>query len=277
MWLDLHTLSSREFGPFISLFIPWVHIFFIEFEFDRPGRYQEFVKKVFDLLAPDFFYVTITMADVGVTGLVSDPFDIPPNLFVLSQGGKGHVPLLLFAKELRPEDFPIRTTYDFDMIFLGTRRHHPIRRTMTQLLRTKYSNTSIVSFARVGWMEGFARAKLVMCPRGYGRSSYRIGEVLQMGMIPMYIYNDLVWLPYYDSINWSSFAYVAHISDLEAVLERATAELTVEEVKRRRERVWSMYETHWSSRGVIGQILGLLQGGFAASDLRCCNYSKKVG
>ena len=35
-----------------------------------------------------------------------------------------------------------------------------------------------------------------LAPPGWGRTSFRIGEVMQLGRIPVYIYDTLPWLPY---------------------------------------------------------------------------------
>jgi hypothetical protein len=93
-------------------------------------------------------------------------------------------------------------------------------------------------------------------------------------MIPVYVYNDLIWLPYYDAIDWRSFSYVAQIDQLEDVLERAKRELTKEKVVEMRRKIRSLYNTHWTAEGVIHQILRLLQTGFSGSDLRCARYSR---
>ena len=35
-----------------------------------------------------------------------------------------------------------------------------------------------------------------MAPRGFGRTSYRIAEIIQLGRIPVYMYDEDEWLPY---------------------------------------------------------------------------------
>jgi hypothetical protein len=35
-----------------------------------------------------------------------------------------------------------------------------------------------------------------LAPRGYGRSSYRFAEIVQVGRIPVYMFNDFPWASY---------------------------------------------------------------------------------
>jgi hypothetical protein len=44
-----------------------------------------------------------------------------------------------------------------------------------------------------------------------------------MGMVPVYVYNNLVWLADYDSIRWSDMAFVVHIKNLTAFFGRVMA------------------------------------------------------
>ena len=39
-------------------------------------------------------------------------------------------------------------------------------------------------------------SKFALSPRGYGRSSFRIFECFELGTIPIYIWNDINWLPF---------------------------------------------------------------------------------
>jgi hypothetical protein len=144
---------------------------------------------------------------------------------------------------------------------------------MITIMRKVFPSSSFFSRPVQNWANKYMNAKMILCPRGWGRNSYRLGEVLQMGMIPVYVYNDLIWLPYYDSIDWRSFSYVAHIDELEAVLTRAKRELTPSKVVEMRKRIKNLYNTHWAADGVIHQIFMLLRTGFGGSDLRCARYS----
>jgi hypothetical protein len=272
LWNDLPRLNLVEFGHFIPLFVPWNRIWLMGGEWGAGPRYRKIARSILNLLSPNFLYVTVSQNDDGLEGR-DDSFPLPPNLFVLSQGGKGHVPLLLWRKQMNPADYLVRREYEFDVLFMGSSKTHAIRSRMINIVQKVFPNSSFVSAPVMNWVNQYEKAKLILCPRGWGRNSYRLGEVLQMGMIPVYVYNDLIWLPYYNSIDWRSFSYVSHIEELEQVLEGAKHDLTTERVIEMREKVRSLYNTHWTSEGVIQQILNLLNFGFDKSDLRCGQYS----
>jgi len=64
-------------------------------------------------------------------------------------------------------------------------------------------------------------SKFALAPRGYGRSSFRFFEIFQLGTIPVYIWNDVNWLPFQDIIDYSRLCVSIHISkinDLEKIL-----------------------------------------------------------
>ena len=38
-----------------------------------------------------------------------------------------------------------------------------------------------------------------LAPIGMGRASFRLAEIIQLGRIPVYLYEDFPWSPYEDS------------------------------------------------------------------------------
>ena len=46
-----------------------------------------------------------------------------------------------------------------------------------------------------------SRSKYMLCPRGYGPTSYRLYEAFQYGAVPVYI-SDNFWLPWEDEVDW---------------------------------------------------------------------------
>lgn len=49
-------------------------------------------------------------------------------------------------------------------------------------------------------------SKFGLAPRGNGRGSFRFYELLKLGVIPIYLWDDIEWLPYKEYIDYSSFS-----------------------------------------------------------------------
>ena len=49
-----------------------------------------------------------------------------------------------------------------------------------------------------------------ICPRGYGPTSFRLYESIQMGTVPIYI-SDKFFLPYIEFLDWSEFAILLFV------------------------------------------------------------------
>lgn len=143
----------------------------------------------------------MTQCDEGLEGRKETNYILPDNIIVISAGGKGHIPILLFMAENNPKNFSVGKNFEYDVMFIG-KVTHKLRKQMidqyTKLLGDKFKYFD--KFA--DWKTEYNNAKFICAPRDVGRNSFRLTEILQTGRIPIYIYNDIVWLPYYDSINW---------------------------------------------------------------------------
>lgn len=81
-------------------------------------------------------------------------------------------------------------------------------------------------------------SKFAFAPRGYGRSSFRFFECFQLGTIPVYIYNDVNWLPFQDKIDYDKLCIHMHVSQLDK-LENILTNISNEQYQ----SMWSYYET----------------------------------
>jgi len=61
------------------------------------------------------------------------------------------------------------------------------------------------------------KSKFALAPRGYGRGSFRFFECLQLGTIPVYIWNDVNWLPFQDVINYKQLCVVIHADEIDTL------------------------------------------------------------
>jgi len=116
--------------------------------------------------------------------------------------------------------------------FVGSMTH-PVREKMVQILK----NNNKYSLFYKGWdpnikmneAEMFTnltfQSKFALAPRGYGRSSFRFFEILQLGTVPIYIYDDIEWLPYKEFINYDDICISIHESQIEQ-LDTILSEIT---------------------------------------------------
>jgi hypothetical protein len=174
---------------------------------------------------------------------------------------------------VNPNDYPIPNTYSYDVVFMGGDVTHWIRKILKRKLREL--NVRHYWGSDGDWEYVFNKGKFVLAPRGYGRNSYRLSEILMRGMLPVYVYNDIIWVPYYDSINWSGFGIVVKWNRLNETVGYMN-EVSVARVTEMRMRVRELYAHHFTVKGVFEQISRLMKGGFAKSDLRCSVYTNKT-
>ncbi|MCK9273205.1 exostosin family protein, partial [Candidatus Gracilibacteria bacterium] len=70
------------------------------------------------------------------------------------------------------------------------------------------------------------RSLFSLCPRGNGPTSFRLYEAMQLGSIPVYVYNKK-WLPYEEELNWLNLCILIHeneISHIKDILENISQE-----------------------------------------------------
>ena len=149
--------------------------------------------------------------------------------------------------------------------------------------RTTISNTSIV----YPWMTMMGTSMLQLAPRGTNPTSFRLYEALQMGLIPVYIYDkERPWLPYYRHNNdtkfvrypssvdspwqlWDRIGFIVHIDDYDAFLD-ILPELASNGTWYRsmRQSIAEVRDLYFTYEGVIRQIYRMLLNP-RLSDLTC--------
>lgn len=67
------------------------------------------------------------------------------------------------------------------------------------------------------------RSKFALAPRGYGRSSFRFFEIFLLGSIPVYIWDDVEWLPYKENIDYNTICISIQKDELPILQEKLNA------------------------------------------------------
>jgi hypothetical protein len=110
----------------------------------------------------------------------------------------------------------------YKAVFMG-RITHDIRKKMLNSLsgiegfklQTIESNKIDKSDVRI-FKNLISKSIFGLCPRGYGPTSFRLYETIQLGSIPIIISDDF-WLPFKDQIKWSDLALLVSPKNIDNI------------------------------------------------------------
>lgn len=146
------------------------------------------VQRFVDGLPRDKKYFTICQYDDGP---MVDFKDLDIVVFGMS-GGRIDYPIPLLCQ---PHGYKFDCKRDIFASFVGGDTH-PIRKQLVeQFAGKKDCYVMIKKLPLKEYCNILARSVFALCPRGYGRSSFRIMESIQQGAIPVYVSDSYV-LPY---------------------------------------------------------------------------------
>lgn len=132
--------------------------------------------------------------------------------------------------------------------FIGTLTHR-VRSSLEQELKEKsdvklitkphseWTNTIEKSAATI-FVETTQNSKFCFAPRGYGRSSFRFFEAMLLDCVPVYIWDDIEWLPYKDILDYSKIAIsiqekdIVHVYEILKLISNETYQSMIKEIKR---------------------------------------------
>lgn len=175
------------------------------------GRLQQ----ALDKLDPNKKYFTVTQHDDAIRER------LPNDIIQFNAGGntgKG-IPIPLICSPIK-DDIKPNLNRDIFCSFVGSITH-PIRNYIYQSLANipkyyfsarQWTNTVPESDFN-NFIDITSRSVFALAPRGYGRSSFRLYEVMQLGAIPVFIY-DTKWCPWDDEINWGEFSVLIDINNI---------------------------------------------------------------
>jgi hypothetical protein len=135
---------------------------------------------------------------------------LPPNTLKFSAGGNqpNCIPIPLICSNI---PIPLNKTVEKDIFcsFVGSATH-PVRMKMLEalvhnkdyVLKPKHWAPNIKEERKDLFLDITSRSKFALCPRGYGPTSFRLYESMQLNAIPVYIFDKEPYLPYKDKINW---------------------------------------------------------------------------
>lgn len=217
-----------------------------------PGGLQE----ALDALDPSQRYFTVIQYDGGIR------HRLPPRTTVFSAGGRDGrgIPIPLLCS---PHENPGRPK-DIFCSFVGSLTH-PCRRALRRVLprngRYRIHTTNwracISAVSAAEFYDVLTRSVFTLCPRGHGPTSFRLYEAMQVGSVPVYIF-DTPWLPYVSEIDWDELCVMvpaARLPELAAILESKTEE----EIAAYRAAAARLQDDYFTMEGTCRKILESLR------------------
>lgn len=205
------------------IYIPalWTN-FQIEYWFDdRKYEMQSSLDNFIENNPSENGYFTVVQYDDG------PKLQLPENTVVYGAcSGTIPLPLIYEDRENRMiEDKNIKKFNEKTILcsFVGTNTHN-----VRTIIQNKYNNNQNFDFClrgdwspiveknhQINFIKKTIDSKFALAARGYGRSSFRFFEIFKLGSIPIYVWDDIEWLPYKNIIDYSKICISLNINNID--------------------------------------------------------------
>ena len=101
------------------------------------------------------------------------------------------------------------------------------------------------------------RSEFSLCPRGYGKQSFRLYEVLQLNSIPVFVYNG-EWFPFDKFIDWNEFSVIVQEDKINTLKDKLK-KYSNEDKKRMLKKGKEIYNEYFTMAGMSKNILRYLK------------------
>jgi len=172
-------------------------------------------------------YFTVVQYDDGPL------LQLPPNTIIYG-ACSGDIPLPLIYQDNNHTlvNLPKKTFSEKSVLcsFVGNITSNSVTPNVRQVMFDMFTNNSLFEMINSGgwtpsvngnlqkiFIDTTINSKFAFAPRGYGRSSFRFFECFLLGTIPIYIWNDVKWLPFQNVIDYKKLCIVIHISKITEV------------------------------------------------------------
>ncbi len=221
-------------------------------------KYYNIQNELNSLLSESGKYFTICQFDDG-------PYEVfPKDTLIFSAGGNREganiIPIPLICSPIPKELIPTKEKTIFAS-FVGSVNTHSIRMNMCNHLVGKdgyaisYQDWSVDvpihdfnNFINITCSSKFALA-----PRGYGKQSFRLYEILQLGTVPVYI-SDEHYISWTDELDWNDFCIPINEDEIEEI-DDILKSISDTEYARLLENGKKVYEEYFSLEGMFKNIV----------------------
>jgi hypothetical protein len=200
---------------------------------------------------------------------------LPPNSINFAAGGNisGSIPIPLICSSIKNVNTNIQK--DIFCSFVGSVTQnipgnagigHRVRMQMMEslidkpeyVLKPKHWSPEIKSERQDLFLDITSRSIFTLCPRGYGATSFRLYEAMQLKSIPVYIYTDKPYIPFSNRVDWNKLAVLIEYKDISKI-DDILKSISEEEIKERQNYISEHYNRYFDLNGMCSNILTELQ------------------
>jgi hypothetical protein len=198
-----------------------------------------------DSLSRDEKYFTVVQWDDGIKNDLKD-LDIE----IFASGGVGDYPIPLINQPY----IKVERNRDIFASFIGViSGRHRVREKLKEILNNKNEYLISESCGFPKFKETMERSIFALCPRGYGKTSFRINEALNLGAIPVYVYDE-PWIPFNDSIDFNDYGVLIHESEIENI-DIILKNISNEKILSLQKNGKEIYEEYFTYNGCFNKII----------------------
>jgi hypothetical protein len=284
-WIENHWISSfagrniEAFGPYVPLFVQWVDITL----WGEPD-FSTIEAALAAVLRQDVMYITVAQGAEGLKYLTLRF----PNILVLSAGGYGHVPIPLVKGHVGdpPGTVPLGSGswHNRGQLLAFVGRILKNRRGLVRVAQRALGD-GFIWFRGDGdkWKDVVRSGRFYLAPRGFGRTTFALAEAIQLGTPPVYVWDEVEWLPYKGSPRADFSLYGLSLNmdlstttpdpNFDAKFRRTLEQVSEGQWRAMVSKIGEIRDSHYTYAGIIEQISRFMLGGDhpseAGSDLRC--------
>lgn len=225
---------------------------------DYTGKNDVDIQSELNKLDPNGKYFTVCQHDDGPKER------LPKDTLIFSAGGNRKVgniiPIPLICSSIPRSFIPQKTEKNIFASFVGSLTH-PIREKIYYavhdksdylLLMCNWSNT-VPHQNLIKFIDVTSTSKFSLCPRGYGPTSFRMYEILQLGSVPVYVSNDH-YLPWSDELTWSDFCVIISEDQIDQI-DKILKSIDDDKYENMLSKGKEVYEKYFTLDGMVDNII----------------------
>jgi hypothetical protein len=126
------------------------------------------------------------------------------------------------------------------------------------VLKPKHWSPEISKDKQDLFLQITSKSKFTLCPRGYGATSFRLYEAMQLGSVPVYIYYKHPHLPFSDRLDWDKLAVLIEQDNITNIGKILT-NINDAQYNEMQKYIKKIYPDYFTLQGMSNNILKTLQ------------------